>query len=356
MKQFLLIKLNHIGDTLIMTPTIRILKERYPEAQIDVIVRSGCDAVLQGNPDIREILTVASPEKSQRTLWGEIKNNYRIVRHIFNRQYDYGFDLSDTDKGKIFLRLSNTRVRGFNRRWVKMKRKHRLVYNAFSDYDWTKRHQVLKDFVTVTDILGLQAEAGPLVVNTDIDVERLKKKLPEMDLDKPYVVIHPTSRWRFKQWLPQGWAEIADWLREEHGMQVIFSSGPSDVETETIDQIVLASRQKHESVRGRLSLREGAWLIENSQLFAGVDTVVMHLAAAVGAPSVALFGPSSEWSWRPWHCRHELVVGVCSCKVSRKFICDKSKPYPCMAGIEVEAVKNQLLLVMAPPTPGQGTP
>ena len=64
----------------------------------------------------------------------------------------------------------------------------------------------------------------------------------------------------------------------------------------------------------------------------------MHVAAAVQAPVVALFGPSSEWSWRPWQTRHELVLGPCSCKVAREFVCDKSRIYPCMQAIGVDAV------------------
>jgi heptosyltransferase-3 len=64
----------------------------------------------------------------------------------------------------------------------------------------------------------------------------------------------------------------------------------------------------------------------------------MHLAAAMQTPIVALFGPSSEASWRPWQCPHELVLGDCPCKVTRQFICDKSRPYPCMERIQVDAV------------------
>jgi heptosyltransferase-3 len=64
----------------------------------------------------------------------------------------------------------------------------------------------------------------------------------------------------------------------------------------------------------------------------------MHLAAAMQTPIVALFGPSSEWSWRPWQCDHELVLGDCECKRTRKFVCNKTKPYPCMQGIAMEQV------------------
>jgi heptosyltransferase-3 len=69
-----------------------------------------------------------------------------------------------------------------------------------------------------------------------------------------------------------------------------------------------------------------------------VDTVALHIAAAAQTPSVALFGPSSEWSWQPWQAPHRLVLGACPCKESRNFTCDKGKPYPCMERIGVEDV------------------
>jgi heptosyltransferase III len=90
-------------------------------------------------------------------------------------------------------------------------------------------------------------------------------------------------------------------------------------------------------------------LLGRAKLFLGVDTVMMHLAAAMQTPSVALFGPSSEWSWHPWQCRHEMVLGACSCKATRRFVCDKNKPYPCMEKITVDAVMAAANKLLAPP-------
>ena len=77
--------------------------------------------------------------------------------------------------------------------------------------------------------------------------------------------------------------------------------------------------------------------------------VAMHIAAAVQTPVVALFGPSSEWSWRPWRCQHELVLGQCSCKRTRNFVCDKTRPFPCMEGIQVSNVLDAINSI-SPPT------
>jgi len=118
----------------------------------------------------------------------------------------------------------------------------------------------------------------------------------------------------------------------------VLSCGPGDREREAVERIRAAARAGHASTAGALSLHELGALLGEARLFLGVDTVAMHLAAAMQTPTVALFGPSSEWSWHPWQCRHELVLGECTCKATRQFVCDKSRPYPCMERITAEAV------------------
>jgi heptosyltransferase-3 len=344
--KILLIKLNHIGDTLLMTPTIRFIKDRYPGAEIDVVVRRGCEPVLEGNPDIKSLIPVGSPERAKRpaaSSAGEFVDTFKI---IFNKKYDYAFDLSNSDRAKLWIFLSRARVRSINQWHAKLGWK-RLIFNSLTNFAWGPEHQVLRDFRAVADVIDPSAAPGPLYINTDIDTDSLRLKLPFMEEAGRYAVIHPVSRWGFKEWLPERWAEVADWINTEHKLEVVFSSGPDNAERERISNILKLAGKRHHFTEGKLKLRELAYVARNASLFVGVDTVAMHIAAAVQTPTVALFGPSSEWSWRPWHCPHELVLGDCSCKKTRKFICDKSRPYPCMAGISVESVKGAVARVMS---------
>lgn len=338
--KFLLVKLNHLGDTLLMTPTLRYLRCRFPDARIDVVVRQGGEAVLEGNADISHIMTVPAPVRERR---GEERRKFlKLVATVWKTGYDYAFDLSNSDRAKILVAASRARVRGINDCYGQLGWKRRL-FNRFSSFAWAREHQVLRDFRTVADIVdgehpaGGNAEAPPLHINTDIDFDRLSAVLPGLQPDTAFAVIHPVSRWQFKQWLPDQWAEVADRLAEQ-GLRVVFSCGPVPEEQAHIQSILAACRHAHLATDGRLSLRELAALIGRSRIFLGVDTVAMHIAAATGTPCVVLFGPSSEWSWHPWQCRHELVLGDCGCKITRKFVCDKSTIYPCMAGISTDAV------------------
>lgn len=343
--KILLVKLNHIGDTLLLTPTISFLREKYPDAVIDVIVRKGCEGVLTGNPDITNLIPVASPERMNRTFKGSAAEFLRTFKCVFGRRYDYAFDLSNSDRAKLWIILSGAKVRSIND-WHADLGIRRAVFNRFTHFEWSMQHQVLRDFNAVADVIEPGAVPGPLYINTDIDAGAVVRRLPFMGTTGRYIIIHPVSRWTFKQWLPERWAELADSLTEKLGYAIVFSSGPDASETSYISDILGRTRLPHHFTGGVLSLRELAYLSKGASLFVGVDTVAMHIAAAVQAPIVALFGPSSEWSWRPWRTRHELVLGDCSCKRTRKFVCDKSKPFPCMEKIAVADVMDAVRRVL----------
>jgi heptosyltransferase-3 len=314
-----------------------MLRGRYPDAQIDVLVRSSCEVMLQSNPDVDAVVGVGYPDKSKRTFRNGIWETLRAVRALLMRRYDYAFDLSESDRAKTWMLLSGARKRCVNDVNSTLRRKGWMV-NRISKYAWGNEHQVMRDFQTVLDCMGIDGEPGPLRFHPQIDEAEIGLKLPFVAKLDDYAVLHPTSRWPFKQWLPERWAEVADRVKRDFGLEVVISCGPDEREKEMVGQILKHAKERHLSTGGRIDLHELGWLLGRARLFLGVDTVAMHLAAAMQTPIVALFGPSSEWSWRPWKCRHELVLGGCECKETRQFICDKSKPYPCMEAIQVGQV------------------
>ena len=338
--RILLIKLNHIGDTLLLTPTLRWLRQGFPDAQLDVVVRRGCEAVLSGNPDIDHLWALARPEKGQRKP-SERRAAWRLARRLlFSRRYDYAFDLSNSDRAKALVLLSKARVRAINDWHAELGGKRRL-FNAFSHFAWGRAHQVLRDFRTVADVIDGeqvdQQQAGPLVFVPGEQASDWPRLFPQLDASKPFVVLHPASRWAFKEWHPQRWAAVADTLAAD-GLQVLLSAGPDARERDICAQIAATMQAGAVCTDGRLSLAQLGDALARASLYLGIDTSVMHLAAATQTPSVVLFGPSSEWSWRPWRAPHALVLGDCSCKQSRQFVCDKSLIMPCMDAISSEQV------------------
>lgn len=343
--RILLVKLNHLGDTLLLTPTLDFLQREFPEGlELDVLVRRGSEALLAHHPAIRRLVSLAAPERGQRSATEGLREFWRTLRAVGGRCYDFAFALTESDRALLWLWLSRARVRAANDAYGNWGWKRRLLTHV-GQFPWGPEHQVLRDFRLVADLFDPAARPGPLRFFPRTDAEAVRRRLPELTDAEGLAVIHPTSRWAFKQWLPGRWAEVADRLREG-GLTVLLSCGPDPREIETVHSIQAAAVRPHLATLGRLSLEELGWLLGRARLFLGVDTVAMHLAAAMQTPSVALFGPSSEWSWRPWQCRHELVLGECSCKATRRFVCDKTRPYPCMERIttaEVLAAVERLL-------------
>jgi heptosyltransferase III len=336
--KFLLLKLNHLGDTLLLSPTIDFLHQKFPGARIDVVVRSGCEAMLRGHPAITNLVPVARPEKRQRSFADGWKQFSKAWGTIGFEGYDYGFDLSHSDRAKFWLIAGGAKQRGINDAYGVVKGWKRNLFNQFSHFEWAKEHQVLRDFRTVADVVDPTARPGPLSFHPQVEEAALFSKLPFLRDLGPFAILHPTSRWSFKEWVPERWAQVIDEIEVRHGLKVLLSTGPDAREHGYIHQILAATKTKPLWNEGKTDLHELGWMLARARLFLGVDTVAMHLAAAMQTPIVGLFGPSSEWSWHPWQVRHELVLGPCPCKQARQFTCDKSKIFPCLESISPESV------------------
>lgn len=348
--KILLLKLKHIGDTLILTPTIHAIRQNYPDAIIDVVVRKGCESVLEGNEEINEIYTVAAPERDKRSGWEEIRGFWKTLKTFTLRRYDYAFDLSDSDRAKMIILLTTSKKRGINIRYSKLGWK-RGLFNSVSEYDWAKNHQVYKDFQTVKDILKFPGNPGLMSINTEnIDPDILSRYRLEK---QKYVVIHPVSRWTFKEWDPKKWKEIISTLNRK-GWRVLLSSGPAADEIGRIYEII-DDTMDATATEGKTSLRELAYIIRNASLFIGVDTAAMHIAAAVETPVIALMGASNPVAWGPWSeenvkTPYQILDGiqhigkhtVISRKSSEIFYENGSKKSSGMQDISVEEVVKAL--------------
>jgi heptosyltransferase-3 len=152
---------------------------------------------------------------------------------------------------------------------------------------------------------------------------------------EPFVHMHPASRWRFKCWPAERNAALADRLAAE-GHRVVLTSAPD--ETAMIDEIMAKMQSQPVNLAGQLSLKELGALTARARLFIGVDSMPMHLAAAMGVPTVALFGPSSEVVWGPWNVEQRVVTTTHSCRPCGAYGCGGSKVSECLTLLGVDPV------------------
>jgi heptosyltransferase III len=155
---------------------------------------------------------------------------------------------------------------------------------------------------------------------------------------KSFIHIHPTSRWFFKTWPPENFAELINRLaRKDH--PIVITSGPDQREMAMVASILASVTGAVINFSGQLSLKELAALSARARLFVGVDSAPMHIAAAMQTPVVALFGPSGEVEWTPWMVPHRLVLSTHPCRPCGRDGCGGSKVSQCLTTLEVDRVE-----------------
>lgn len=124
----------------------------------------------------------------------------------------------------------------------------------------------------------------------------------------------------------------------ERGLRVVLTAAPERAETKLVEDVVARMRAPCINLAGQLSIKELGALAARARVFVGVDSMPMHLAAAMGVPVVALFGPSGELEWGPWNVAHEVVTSAHPCRPCGNDGCGGGKVSECLTTLEVERV------------------
>jgi predicted lipopolysaccharide heptosyltransferase III len=291
---------------------------------VEVLVNQGTEEVLVGNPSIDEILVL---EK------GSLAVQWRFARDLRRRRFDTVIDLTDADRSAFLTWMSGAPVRiGFND-------EHRLrgwCYTAVVHAESTS-HRIERDLAALKP-LGIAAnERIPRLWLNAEDETRADELLSRLSIrkDQPIVVFQPGARYWFKAWPSERFAELADRLAEQYRCQVVI--GGTQQEDGLAQQIVQAAKGCPVSIAGLAGVRTFAAVLKRSALFVGNDSGAMHIAAAVGTPVVALFGPSNPAEWGPRDGPAEVIYKGVDCRACFHPTCNRGERN-CMKLISVEEV------------------
>lgn len=311
-KKILVIKLRHIGDVLLSVPVFRALRENFPEAHIAALVNSGTEEVLETSPFITEIIAFDRSIKKMNFPQKYTKE-ISFLKMIRRKGFDMAVDLTGGDRAAIISFVSGAAYRlvhdireGF---WGK-----RYLYTHLAGKN-DNQHIVLQNLDTVKQF-GIKADNLSVNISIPEDARMFANRIlgkNSTDKNTPVVHVHPTSRWLFKCWRDEYMAEVINWLTDR-GITVIVTSAPDKREMEKAKRILsLVSKLSPPmpplakggtggviDLCGKTNIKQLAAISEVSDLFFGVDSAPMHIAAAVGTPVVALFGPSGAFHWGPW--------------------------------------------------------
>jgi heptosyltransferase-3 len=274
--RILVVALRRLGDVLLTTPLIRSLKRAWPDAHIEVLVFANTAAILQGNPDIDDVIGMPQPTSARDSL--------ALAARLW-RRYDLAITTQGGDRPSFFAIVAGRKRAGLYEHRLIGRIKRAMLHRS-SPMDESV-HRV-DEVLTLATALGIPAVP-----------ELVAPRAPGVALPAaPYAVIHAAPMFRYKQWHREGWRTLAAHLSGK-GLAVLASGGPAEEERRFLD-VIWQDMPFVQRIDGRLSWPELSATLAGAQVYIGPDTSVTHLAAASGCPTVALFGPTDARRWGPW--------------------------------------------------------
>ena len=347
LRRALVIKLRHHGDVLLTSPVLSSLKAYAPQCGIDALVYADTIPMLEGHPALDEIHSIDRRWKRLGII-GQAAAEWRLLQQLRARQYDLVIHLTEHRRGAWLTRLLAPRfsvapkVAGRGAFWR----------NSFSHhYHLDKRglRHVVEYNLDALRALGIDPPSEQrrlTMVPGSEAAARIAELMHTYGLSaKGFIHLHPTSRWLFKCWPAEKTAALMDALHGQ-GHRLVLTAAPDKQETDLIASIKAKTATPFVDLSGQLSLKELAALTAQAKLFIGVDSAPMHIAAAMGTPTVVLFGPSGDKEWGPWQVQNRVVTTDHTCRPCGQDGCGGSKISDCLVTLPVERVlkaANELL-------------
>lgn len=346
-RRALVIKLRHHGDVLLSSPVLSVLKRAAPQAEIDALVYADTAPMLRGHPALSQLHL--QPRGRQGAWHARLGAEWRLLQALRARRYDLVVHLTDHPRGATLATLLGPRwavaaERDVGQWWWRRAFTHIARQPRGTPRATVERHL---DLLRRLGIHPAPAERAPSLAVSEEAVEGVRAKLRQAGWDgEAYALVHPGSRWMFKVWTPEGNALAIDHLARR-GLRIVLTAAPDARESQLADAILSHAATRCIDLRGQLTLEELAAAIRSATVFFGVDSVPMHIAAAVGTPGVALFGPSKDTEWGPWSDRFQVVASRAHpCRPCDIDGCGGSKRSDCLVTLppaEVTVALDQVL-------------
>ena len=351
LRRVLVVKLRHHGDVLLTSPVFSVLKQRAPHLEIDALVYRDTAEMLTLHPAIAQVHGIDRHWK-RLGLSGQLRAEWALFSALRERSYDLIVHLTEHHRGAWLTRLLAPRF-SVGRR---MPHRGRFWRNSFSHlYAHLERGNLRHTVESHLDALrriGIHPRDDDekrlvLVAGAEADAF-IARELESRGLGagQPFIHLHPTSRWLFKCWPEEKMTALIAGLQAE-GHRIVLSAAPDAAEMALLRRIVAPLGTPPLDLSGRLSLKQLAALVARARLFIGMDSVPMHIAAAMQTPSVALFGPSGEREWGAWMAPRRIITSSHDCRPCGNAGCGDGRISDCLTAIPVAQVLDAVHELLA---------
>lgn len=328
-KKVLLVKLRHLGDVVLSTATISALKSAYPHLEIDMLVNQEAAGLLKGLKQLNKILTYRRAD-AKKGLLAKIKLELGLIREVRKNRYDLVINLTEGDKGNLLAILSKAKYR-VGQKQSRYETKLTHLYKKAP----IKRHSVERDLDALRR-LGIYPSEDQKSLLLHISEQTTQKVLDILNQKgiKDYIIVHPVSRWMYKSPQSQFFVDLIGKL----DLPVLITGSNQGLEKKFIDDILeKVEGASYFSTEG--CLEKLMAVVKNARGIVTVDSLPLHIASCFKTPTVALFGPTSELDWGPWHNPKAKVISYSGfCRACYQDGCGGGKLSDCLEKIDKEAV------------------
>ena len=348
----LIVKTSAIGDVIHTLPSLCALRTHYPDARIDWLVEEAAADLLTGHPALNRVLVARRKSWIAGLRAGRVLRTTRdclqFVRTLRATRYDLVVDFQGLLKSALWVFLAKAdRKVGFGRGMEHAEHSYIVLNEQVPAVDMNQ-HAIERSLLLLKAIgvpsTGIRYDL-PVPPEHVSNAAALLRETGVGEHDR-LVAMNPMARWPTKLWEPASFAMLADRLQQE-GLRVVFTGGPQD--RTAIDEICRLMMSPSRRVDGRTGLMTLAALYRRAQVLVTTDSGPMHVAAAVGASVVALFGPTAPWRTGPYGPNHVVLRAGIACSPCFKKQCltiDYEK-HACMKRLIVEDVVRAVLKLMA---------
>ena len=339
--KILIIKLSAIGDVIHTLPALNAIRKKYPDAHITWLVEEAAYGVIKGHKALDRIIV------SKRKTWlkglagRSCAKNFRkvcsFVKQLRDTRYDIILDFQALLKSGVLIGLARGgRKIGFDKGMEHQEHSYIFLNERVPPVDM-EVHALTRGMMLLEAIGISSSEVEYNIYISGKDRNAADDLLMHCGIKAPklLVAINPMAKWETKLWDNLKFSNLADRLIEQANADVIFTGSRED--SEAIEGIISNMKVRAANLAGRTDLKTLAALYEKASIVVSTDTGPMHMAAAVGTPVVALFGPTAPWRTGPFGEGHKIIRVGLECSPCFKRQC---KTIDCMKQISVEQVLN----------------
>ncbi len=347
-KRLLVIRPDHLGDALLATPAIQALKRSRPELAIHALCSLANAELLANYAEIERVITLPFPGFQRGD--SSMGNPYRLAFQWAGRLRRIGYDSAivmrqDHWWGALLAWLAGIPERiGYDTPAV---RPFLTVAQPLERVHAVERNMRLVERFAGPPSAALQLEFTP----RQADMHAVSALLADWGVsrDQVFICIHPGAGAASKLWTGEGWARVADRAASRYQAAVVLTGAKNEI---SLCQEIAAAMQRPATIAaGATTVGQLAALFKSALAVAGPDNGALHLASAVGRPTVALFGPADPLEFAPWgdRRRQAVVTAEIGCRPCRILDWRGDDPacHPCLREISPEQVLAALERALA---------